>query len=355
MEMRDRPDAQSRDSVAQKPAERADDGVEFVASLKRMGLVDAHELPQLTELEGGVSSRIVRADTARGPVCVKRALPRLKVAAAWFAPVERNAAEVAWIRVAAQTAPAAVPQILGEDPLARAFAMHYLPPETYPVWKQQLRDGCVRTDTAAAVAATLVHIQAATAGRADIAHRFADDTAFRALRLSAYFAAAAETNPDCAPALLALIETTAATRLALVHGDVSPKNILVGPAGPVLLDAECAWYGDPAFDAAFCLTHLLLKCLWRPAHRADYLACFDTFVASYVAGVAWEPPAALEARACRLLAGMLLARVDGKSPVEYLTDEAQRARVRTFACGLLVDPVGRLGAIRELWAERSAA
>jgi aminoglycoside phosphotransferase (APT) family kinase protein len=205
------------------------------------------------------------------------------------------------------------------------------------------------------VACVLARIQAATAGRADIAQRFADDTAFRALRLSAYFAAAAQANPECAPALSALIEITAATRRALVHGDVSPKNNLVGPAGPVLLDAECAWYGDPAFDAAFCLTHLLLKCLWRPAHRADYLACFDAFVAAYLAGVDWEPPAALEARACRLLAGMLLARVDGKSPVEYLTNDDQRARARTFARRLLLAPAQRLATIRDLWTRHCSA
>jgi aminoglycoside phosphotransferase (APT) family kinase protein len=233
--------------------------------------------------------------------------------------------------------------------------MRYLPPEAYPVWKQQLRDGCVRTGTATAVACVLARIQAATAGRADIAQRFADDTAFRALRLSAYFAAAAEINPECESALAALIDTTAATRLALVHGDVSPKNILVGPAGPVLLDAECAWYGDPAFDLAFCLTHLLLKCLWRATHRADYLACFDAFAAAYLAGVTWEPPAVLEARACRLLAAMLLARVDGKSPVEYLTADDQRALVRTFARRLVLAPRQRLAAMRDLWVRHLAA
>jgi aminoglycoside phosphotransferase (APT) family kinase protein len=352
--MRDRPD-QLRGGSAHETAQDARDDIEIVASLRRMGLIDAHESPLLTELEGGVSSSIVRADTARGPVCVKRALPRLRVAATWFAPVERNAAEVAWIRVAAQSAPAAVPEILGEDPLARAFAMRYLPPAAYPVWKHQLRDGCVRAATATAVACVLVRIHAASAGHAAVAQRFADDTAFRALRLSAYFAAAAESDPECAPALLALIETTAATRLALVHGDVSPKNILVGPAGPVLLDAECAWYGDPAFDLAFCLTHLLLKCLWRPAHRADYLACFDAFAAAYLAGVTWEPPAVLEARACRLLAGMLLARVDGKSPVEYLTAEDQRALVRAFARRLLLAPAQRLAAMRDLWLRRQTS
>ncbi|MCC7079547.1 MAG: aminoglycoside phosphotransferase family protein [Burkholderiales bacterium] len=319
-----------------------------------MGLVAAHETPALTKLEGGVSSTIVCAQTARGPVCIKRALPQLKVAATWFAPVERNFAELAWMRLAAQVVPAAVPPILGEDALARAFAMAYLPPERYPVWKQQLRDGYVRAETAAAVASVIVRIHAATAGRADIARRFANDAAFRALRLLPYFAAAAELNPECATSLDALIETTAATRLALVHGDVSPKNILVGADGPVLLDAECACYGDPAFDVAFCLTHLLLKCLWRPAHGSGYLCCFDAFVAAYLAGVSWEPPAVLEARACTLLAGMLLARVDGKSPVEYLTSDQERALVRALARQLLLEGAARLATIRDLWAERNA-
>jgi aminoglycoside phosphotransferase (APT) family kinase protein len=332
----------------------AGDHAEIEASLRRMGLIAADERPALIELDGGVSSLIVRADTARGPVCIKRALPRLRVAAAWFAPVERNAAEVAWIRAAAQIAPGSVPELLGEDPEARSFAMRFLPPERFPVWKHELRDGRARVDTARAVAAVLGRIHAATAQRSDVAARFADDTAFRALRLAAYFEAAAQVNPECAPALMALVESTAATRRALVHGDVSPKNILVGPDGPVLLDAECAWYGDPAFDAAFCLTHLLLKCVWRPAYRDQYLRCFDLFAATYLACAAWEPPAALEGRIGRLLAGMLLARVDGKSPVEYLTTERERALVRGLARDLLLEPRPHLAAVRDDWHRRTA-
>src|SRR5262245_17959285 len=107
----------------------------IIASLARMGVIAAGERPMITPLAGGVSSLIVRADTARGPICMKRALPKLKVAAEWLAPVERNAAEVAWMKIAALVAPNAVPRILGEDSEARAFAMPYLDPAVYSLWK----------------------------------------------------------------------------------------------------------------------------------------------------------------------------------------------------------------------------
>ncbi|MEU0203380.1 MULTISPECIES: hypothetical protein [unclassified Streptomyces] len=108
-----------------------------------------------------------------------------------------------------------------------------------------------------------------------------------------------------------------------MHGDVSPRNILVGPVTPVLLDAECAWYGDPAF----CATHLLLKSLVVAGGRTELLRSARVLAGEYVRYVDWEPRPALEARAVSLLPALLVARVDGKSPVEYLTDERQRSFV----------------------------
>jgi aminoglycoside phosphotransferase (APT) family kinase protein len=143
---------------------------------------------------------------------------------------------------------------------------------------------------------------------------------------------------------------TATTKLALVHGDVSPKNIMLGAEGPIFLDAECAWYGDPAFDLAFCLNHLLLKCLWTPAAAAGFLACFDALAADYLAHVEWEPPAEIEARAAALLPGLFLARIDGKSPVEYVTALAAKERVRRIASTFLSAPVDSLAAVRDAWA-----
>lgn len=323
---------------------------EVLPALRRMGLIDIDEVPTLTPLSGGVSSLIVRADTRRGPVCVKRALPELKVASHWSAPLDRNLAEVAWMRELAPDFPHAIPAVLGEDPASYTFAMAWLPPDAHPVWKLQLRDGIADPTFASAVAALLGAIHARTANQPRLAQAFANDRNFFELRLDPYFIAAAGVHTDCAAVLRQLVRDTAARRIALVHGDVSPKNILAGPQGPVLLDAECANYGDPAFDAAFCLTHLLAKCLWRPRNARAYLACFDAFVAAYLACCDWEPAAALEARIARLLPALLLARVDGKSPLEYL-DDATRETQRRFARRWLLEPTDTLATLRAAWTE----
>lgn len=322
---------------------------EIAGSLIRMGLVDHGETPELSALTGGISSLIVRAVTSHGVFCVKRALPQLKVAVEWRVPVDRNSAEVGWMRIVEEIEPGAVPAILGEDSIGKAFAMAWLDPADHPVWKSQLLEGRADVSTARTVGTILSRVHNACANDAEIARQFANDSNFHAIRLDPYFAAAAAAHPDCSPALNALIQRTGMTRRTLVHGDVSPKNILVGLDGPVFLDAECAWYGDPAFDLAFCLAHLLLKCVWRPDVTPGYLECFDAFAAANLNAVTWEPASELEERTCIMLAGMLLARIDGKSPVEYITDGADKNRVRKLARRYLLEPAARLGAMRAAW------
>ena len=316
-----------------------------------MGLArDAGEI-RLMPLVGGVSCDVYRADLGGRTVVVKRALPKLRVEADWRAPPKRSEAEVAWIRLVADIDPKFVPKLVGEDHATHAFAMEYLPPEQYPLWKAQLARGEVDSAFAASVGAALVRIHAATAGCADIAVRFDNGAQFRALRIEPYLLYTAERNPDVAPTIRDIANGVESSRIALMQGDISPKNILHGPHGPVFLDAETACYGDPAFDLAFCLNHLLLKGAWHPQFASALCEAFIALKNAYLNGASWENADALDRRTAGLLAALLLARIDGKSPVEYLTDARTKEFVRTQAKAFLNSPALTLDDIVARWTD----
>jgi aminoglycoside phosphotransferase (APT) family kinase protein len=314
--------------------------------LRGAGLASPGEVPLCRELGGGVSSEIWQV----GDICVKRALPRLRVAQRWEAPIERNRYEHLWLEAAAAAVPGCAPRVLACDDAAGLFAMEYL---RFPVWKERLRQGEADARFAGEVGRALAAIHNATAGRPEVARRFATDPIFHAIRLEPYLVATGKAHRDLEKTLRFLVDRTARTRVCLVHGDVSPKNILVGGEGPahfpVFLDAECAWYGDPAFDLAFCLNHLLLKCLWVPASRSGFLECFDSLGSSYLRAASLP---GVEERTASLLPGLLLARVDGKSPVEYLTAQDQEV-VRRVARELLLAPPSTLDQVRRAWQRSS--
>ena len=308
---------------------------EVLAFLRKHGLAGAGETPAATALSGGVSSDIWRVDLESGPIAVKRALPRLRVAQVWEAPVERNVYEKKWLETANAIAPGIAPKVLASDE-AGFFAMEYL--GELPLWKAELLAARIDPRFAGAVGGSLATLHAATANSAKLASEFATDANFEAIRLDPYLKAAALAHPEYADRIRDIHEETASTRLSLVHGDISPKNILIGKNGPIFLDAECAWYGDPAFDIAFCLNHLVLKSVLMPDKAALLRQSFESLMSAYLGGVTWEDPLLLSDRAGALLPALMLARVDGKSPVEYLTTEAQKNRVRDAMPRLLYRP-----------------
>ena len=327
----------------------------FLEMLIKTGLADEDETPVFEELTGGVASDIWLVQLRQGPVCVKRALAKLKVEQDWQASVDRNAFEAAWLKTAAEIVPGSAPRVLAHDAEAGMFALEYLDPARFKTWKGELLKGRTDPGFAAEAGRRLGCIHSATAGDDAIAKRFSTDDIFFDMRLSPYLGATAQAHPALAGQLMDLLNTTAANHVCLVHGDVSPKNIMTGPDGPVFLDAECAWYGDPAFDLAFCLKHFLLKCLAVPAAVSGFLDCFDAMVEGYLNALSGDLPGGgetgIEARTARLLPGLLLARVDGKSPVEYLTEDTDKNRVRAFTTGLLLEPVTRLGDVRRQWED----
>lgn len=323
---------------------------DMLAFLVGAGLVEAGATVTAEPLAGGVSSDIWRVETARRSLCIKRALAQLRVAADWRAPVERNAFEAAWLRDAGRIVPGAAPALQASDPQTGMLAMAWLSPADHRLWKADLLAGKADTSVAAAVGTRLAALHSGFARDPDAPARYRSDDIFRAIRIEPYLGATAAAHPDLAAPLAALSARLVGTRHSVVHGDVSPKNILIGPDGPVFLDAECAWFGDPAFDVAFCLNHMLLKCLAAPQAAASFLRCFDALAEAYLAGVDWEAPAALEARAAALLPALFLARVDGKSPVEYLRGDADRAAVRRVAWPLIASPPDTLPVLRDAWA-----
>ena len=318
--------------------------------LLRAGLIAAGDVPVITPLSGGVSCDVFRVETPSGTLCAKRALPRLRVATVWEAPTQRSHYEVEWLSVA-RVAGLNVPNVVAEWEDQHLFFMEWFPPADNPVWKAELAAGRIDPGFAAAVGRAIAAIHSATQGDAAIAARFATDDLFAALRIEPYLLHTARAHPDLAAIIEGIAATTQATRAALVHGDVSPKNILCGRAGPVLIDAECAWYGDPAFDLAFCCTHMLLKGVWHPQWEPQTAAAFDALHSAYLDAVTPALRGGIEARAIALLAAILLARIDGRSPVEYLTQDADRNRVRRAARQLLQDPPPTLAAFGARWRQ----
>ena len=213
-------------------ATRPEPGEEWLRdALAKMEIVSAHSrFLRSRRSTGGVSSDIYRVDLPSGvTVCVKRALPKLKVTADWLAPISRNRWEAEWMRVAGAIVPSAVPRILGEDRDAGCFAMEYFPPDRYPTWKALLAAGIMSATEAAQVGDTLGRIHAATANRGDVAARFETDDIFYDIRLEPYLVATAAAHPQFAARLDDLVETTA-TPSALWSTATSARKISC--AGP---------------------------------------------------------------------------------------------------------------------------
>lgn len=300
-------------------------------ALNEHGYFPLGEDYQACALTGGVSSDIWKVETNQGAVCVKMALPTLKVAELWQVPVERNRYEVAWFQTVKPIVPNAVPNILFHDDDRGVFAMDYLPSESNPNWKQRLLDGYIDLQLVQQLGTVLAKIHAQTAHSQELARAFATDDLFMALRPSPYFLATAMKHRELEKPILQLCDQLMKNKVALVHGDMSPKNILCGDKGPIILDAEAAWYGDPAFDLAFCLNHLLLKAMYLPQHKNAFLQAYEELFGSYLEGVTWEEPQQLSDRVMALLPALVLARVDGKSPAEYINTESLKRRIRSFA------------------------
>lgn len=324
---------------------------DLIDELRRAGLLRS-DSPVAAPLAGGISSDILLVDDGGCRIVVKHALEKLRVKDDWFADTSRNFFEQAYMRYAGSVVPGCVPQILYADGERQFFAMEYLG-DGWANWKSELLDGRAEPRYAATAGATLAAIHGASWEDAGLRKQFATTPNFIKLRIDPYLLTTGARNPGLDVFFQAEAERLACTSQALVHGDFSPKNILLasGSARIAVLDCEAAWFGDPAFDLAFFLNHLLLKALHLPAHRDAFLALAKTFLAAYRTRLGERFSPDLEARTTRLLLMFLLARVDGKSPVEYLAGQAEKQNfIRDFVTRALPQPPATFAGLADRWA-----
>lgn len=306
-----------------------------------LGLCGENQEMQVTPLSGGVASDIAVVDLGSRRICMKFALPKLKVEADWYAPVNRNRAEYAWLTAVAARWPDNAPKLEGRSEELSGFAMEFIEGDDVFLWKTELLQETPESGEAAKVGRLLGEIHVASTAEDFDASLFHNSEDFWSLRLEPYLIHTALQHPTISSELTALADALHTASQVLVHGDVSPKNILLRKTGPVILDAECATMGDASFDPAFCLNHLMLKAVHLPKSRGSLLCAIEAFWNAYAEQVTWERPDAVEARVCRLLPCLLMARIDGKSPVEYL-DSRERNQVRQLALELIQQSFVRL-------------
>lgn len=300
--------------------------------LKREEILPHDAMATCVLLGGGVSCDVYLVEAGGAGYVVKRALSQLKVADEWCADPRRNHFEHRYLSVASEIAPHAFPKVLHTCDEEGWFCMEHLG-AGWENWKTQMLGGLAQPQTARSAGATLARVHTATQARPSLQEEFDTTENFWQLRLDPYLLATGHKHPALQPLFVREAERLAKTRECLVHGDFSPKNMLVRDFQVSVLDCEVAWYGDPAFDVAFLLNHLCLKALVHfggDVHTGRFAEMVTAFRAAYSA----EMPevSRIEERVAALLPMLLLARVDGKSPVEYLVgNPAKQTLIRHFA------------------------
>lgn len=294
-------------------------------------------------LGGGVSNVVALIEDGAQRIVLKQSLPRLRVRDRWLADRRRIDREWEVMQALAALLPRGrLPRLLFRDEERFLYAMRAAPDE-YVDWKTELLAGtCVRA-TARQAGSTLGLIIRSTWEDGALRDRFSDRTAFDQLRTDPYYRTVAIRHPQLAGLVEEWIAASARRQVAMVHGDWSPKNLLVSAGGLMCIDFECAHFGDPSYDAGFLLNHLILKAFRRPELSASYLSLARVAIGwtlgmLHAGGLEW-----FEASALRHLGFLMLARVDGKSPVEYLRSDTERNAVRQFALDLIRDPPSTVG------------
>ena len=315
--------------------------------LREAGHLAADDPACVTSLPGGVSNRTVLVEPrTKPPFVLKQALPKLRVATDWPSDPRRIHQEALGLTWLARITPlGSIPALLFEDEDLHVLAMEAVPMPNEN-WKCRLLSGGLDMRHVEQFGALLGSIHGGSHQETARLSRVFDNRAFfESLRVEPYYRYTASLHPATREFFDQLIAETIATRTALAHGDYSPKNILIGPSVFVLLDHEVIHWGDPAFDIGFSMTHLLAKAGHLRSQRKAFLDAARLYWKTYRATTAAALLAGgFEQRAARHTTACLLARVDGRSPLEYLSANEQ-SNQRQIALELIGEPLASMAGL----------
>ncbi|PAK26252.1 hypothetical protein CJD44_11615 [Streptomyces sp. alain-838] len=317
------------------PTAGPEQAVALTEHLVRRGLASPDSALSIRPLTGGVSNDVFSVTGSGIDVVVKRALGRLRVAQPWTADTARLDTEGRALRLAGRLTPASVPKV---HDLHDEYLVIERAPHTWRTWRDDLLAGAVNLSVAERLGRVLGAWQRTTARDAGLVTGFTDLTVFTQLRVDPFHRTIRERHPDLAEPIDETIDVMAEAHTCLVHGDYTPKNILADPAGARLwvIDWEVAHVGDPAFDPAWTIGHLLLKTVHQPHYGASYAQAAQAFLRALLTETHTAVPLD-QAQLVRQTGCLVLARVDGKSPATYLDAEG-RERARMLGRDLLQRP-----------------
>lgn len=278
-------------------------------------------------MPGGVSNTVLKISCDRGRFVLKQALPRLKVSSEWIADVERANVEKRALMFLPQLVAGITPALVHADEQHCLFIMECAP-EGSLTWKSMLLARQCDPVVARKVGRVLAGIHQGSHGLPEALELFGDKKFFHQLRIAPFFEFLVEKHPSLQKSIEEHIAASLNRELSLVLGDYSPKNILVHRQDVIAIDFEVVHYGDPSFDLGFLSTHLFLKSVRDPERMDDYYEVLRQAMSEYFSRIRFARRRELEMLAVQQLAWILLARVDGKSPAEYITDENKKQFIR---------------------------
>ena len=283
-------------------------------------------------LTGGVSNTVLSITTKHQNLVLKQALPELKVAQKWEADQRRAIVEADALRLFHGISPEVVPKLVFIDPIEFVLIMERIPLGS-TVWKSDLLNGIFNPKVPEVLGKTLAEWHHFGAKNPKYQSQFKEDTLFEQLRVDPFYRFVADKNPHIQESIFTLIDELESDHSTIVHGDFSPKNIMVTPDEQVyILDFEVMHVGNPIFDLAFLVSHLLCK-FFRAENDQEALqlgSIADKFISEYEASHAIGSNLSLHT------ALLALARVEGKSPVNYLNELAQ-VKLQDFTKRILLN------------------